>query len=299
MNFTLRELEAFLGVARLGSFTRAARSLNMSQPALTVRIRHLEEALGVRLLDRTTRSVTLTQVGREFLPVVERVIGEITAVAVNARELVGKRRGLVTVAALPSIASKLLPEMLAAFKAQHPGITIRLRDAVAQRVITYVKSGEADFGIGSTTKLDAELRISHLMDDPVSVAFPPGHPLEDRDRIGLNDLLPSPLILMDHEYSVRDLIEQAFHSIGRMVVPAYEASYVPTALGLVKAGLGIAIIAQSALGEAAESVGLRVRAIEHPMLMRHIGLIESATRSLSPAAQQFAGVVYDACRGMR
>ena len=121
MNFTLRELEAFLGVARLGSFTRAARSLNMSQPALTVRIRHLEEALGVRLLDRTTRSVTLTQVGREFLPVVERVIGEITAVAVNARELVGKRRGLVTVAALPSIASKLLPEMLAAFKAQHPG----------------------------------------------------------------------------------------------------------------------------------------------------------------------------------
>src|SRR5438034_4087325 len=98
----LRELEAFLDVARLGSFTRAARSLNMSQPALTVRIRHLEEALWVRLLDRTTRSVTLTQVGREFLPVVERVIGEITAVADNARELVGKRRGLVTVAALPS-----------------------------------------------------------------------------------------------------------------------------------------------------------------------------------------------------
>jgi len=298
MNFTLRELEAFLGVARLGSFTRAAQSLNMSQPALTVRIRHLEEALGVRLLDRTTRSVMLTQVGREFLPVVERVIGEITAVAVSAQELVGKRRGLVTVAALPSIASKLLPEMLAAFKAQHPGITVRLRDAVTQRVISYVKSGEADFGIGSHTKVDSELRISHLMDDPVSVAFLPGHPLEDRDRIGLNDLLPSPLILMDHEYSVRDLIEQAFHSIGRMVVPAYEASYVPTALGLVKAGLGIAIIAQSALGEAAESVGLRVRAIDHPMLVRHIGLIESAGRSLSPAAQQFVSAVFEACRGM-
>jgi len=74
---------------------------------------------------------------------------------------------------------------------------------------------------------------------------------------------------------------------------------VQPAAGADGAGLGIAIIAQSALGEAAESVGLRVRAIEHPMLMRHIGLIESATRSLSPAAQQFAGVVYDACRGMR
>ena len=82
------------------NFTRAARSLNMSQPALTVRIRHLEDALGVRLLDRTTRSVTLTQVGREFLPIVERVLSEMDAVAVNARELAGRRRGLVTVAEL-------------------------------------------------------------------------------------------------------------------------------------------------------------------------------------------------------
>src|ERR1043166_4031253 len=293
MDFTLRELEPFLSVARLKSFTRAARSLIMSQPALTVRIRHLEETLGVRLLDRTTRSVALTQVGREFLPTVERVIGEITAVAANARELAGKRRGLVAVAALPSIASKLLPETVAAFKTQHPGITVRLRDGVAERVIGFVKSGEVDFGIGSTTKLDAELRISPLMDDPVSVAFPPGHPLEDRERVELSDLFESPLILMDPEYSVRALIDQAFQSIGRPVVPAYEASYVPTALGLVKAGLGVAIIALSAMGEAAELVGLRIRRVDHPMLVRHIGLIEMAGRSLSPAAQQFASAVTD------
>ena len=278
MNFTLRELEAFLGVARFGNFTRAARSLHMSQPALTVRIRHLEDALGVRLLDRTTRSVALTQVGREFLPVVERVLGEIDAVAVNARELAGKRRGLVTVAA---------------FKTSHPGITVRLRDAVAQRVVSLVKSGEADFGIGSPTTRDPELRVSNLMDDPVCVAVPPGHPLE---RIYLEDLLESPLILMDREYSVRALIERAFHSIGRTVVPAYEASYVPTALGLVKAGLGIAVVARSAAGEAAELVGLRARPIDHPELVRHIGLIECAGRSLSPAAQQLVGAVHQACR---
>jgi DNA-binding transcriptional LysR family regulator len=296
MNFTLRELEAFLGVARLGNFTRAARSLNMSQPALTVRIRHLEDALGVRLLDRTTRSVALTRVGRELLPVVERVLGEIDAVAANAREFAGKRRGLVTVAALPSIASTVLPVTIAAFKTRHPGVTVRMRDAVAQRVIALVKSGEADFGIGSPTKRDPELRISHLMDDPVSVALPPGHPLERRERVRLEDLLASPLILMDREYSVRALIERAFESIGRSVVPAYEASYVPTALGLVKAGLGIAIVALSAAGEAAELVGLQARPIDHPMLVRRISLIERAGRSLSPAAQQFAGAVSETCR---
>ena len=296
MNFTLRELEAFLGVARLGNFTRAARSLNMSQPALTVRIRHLEDALGVRLLDRTTRSVALTQIGREFLPVVERVLGEINAVAVNARDLAGRRRGMVTVAALPSIASMLLPAILAAFKTRHPGITVRLRDGVAQRVSALVKSGEADFGIGSPTKRDPELRTTVLMEDPVSVVFPPGHPLERRAPIRLEDLLTSPLILMDSQYSVRALVDRAFESIARSVVPAYEVSYVPTALGLVNAGLGVAIVSRSAAGEAAELVGLRAARIEHPMLVRHISLIESASRSLSPAAQQLAGTVRDTCR---
>jgi DNA-binding transcriptional LysR family regulator len=297
MNFTLRELEAFLGVARLGNFTRAARSLNMSQPALTVRIRHLEDALGVRLLDRTTRSVALTQVGREFLPVVERVLGEINAVAVNARDLAGRRRGLVTVAALPSVASTLLPAIIAAFNAQHRGISVRLRDGVAQRVTALVKSGEADFGIGSPAKREPDLRFSPLLTDPISAVFPPGHPLERQARVRLEDLLPLPLILMDTAYGVRTLVDRAFESIGNVVVPAYEASYVPTALGLVKAGLGVAVIAFSAADEAATQVaGLRARVIEHPMLVREIGLIEHTGRSLSPAAQQFLSAVCEACR---
>jgi DNA-binding transcriptional LysR family regulator len=291
MNFTLRELEAFLGIARFGNFTRAARSLNMSQPALTVRIRHLEDALGVRLLDRTTRSVALTRSGRELLPVVERVLGEINAVALNVRDLAGPRRGVVAVAALPSIASTLLPGTVAAFKARYPGITVRLRDGVAQRVTALVKSGEVDFGIGSPTRRDPELRTAVLMDDPVSVVFPPGHRLERPTPVLLEDLLSSPLILMDSAYSVRTLVERAFESIGRSVVPAYEVSYVSTALGLVKAGLGIAVLSRSATGEAAELVGLRAARIEHPALVRRISVIESVRRSLSPAAQQLVGAI--------
>ena len=97
---------------------------------------------------------------------------------------------------------------------------------------------------------------------------------------------------MDPEYSVRTLIDRAFESIGQLVVPAYEASYVPTALGLVKAGLGVAVIAFSAADEAAtHAAGLRARVIEHPMLVREISLIESTKRSLSPAAQQFLEAV--------
>src|SRR2546426_2784244 len=172
MNFTLPELEAFFEVTRLGSFTRAARILNMSQPALTVRIRHLEQALGVRLLDRTTRSVTLTQTGKEFFP---------------------------------SVASTLLPRIVAAFQAQHPEVIVRLRDGVGQRVLNLVKSGEADFGIGSPTRRDAGLRITPLAMDPLCAVFPTGHTLEQRSTIRLEDLLAVPLILMDPGYTVRTL----------------------------------------------------------------------------------------------
>src|SRR6188508_2060428 len=115
MNFTLRQLRAFVSVARLGSFTRAARVLEISQPALTVQIRQLEEALGVRLLDRSTRSVSLSQVGREFVPVLERILDEINTFTSDARELTAGKRGLVTVAALPSICASLLPDAVAQF----------------------------------------------------------------------------------------------------------------------------------------------------------------------------------------
>jgi len=299
MNLTLRDLEAFRGVARFGSFTRAARSLNMSQPALTVRIHHLEDALGVRLLDRTTRSVALTEVGREFLPTVERVLEEIDAVAVNVRHLADGRRGLVTIAALPSVASTLLPRTIAAFKTRHPGVTVRVRDGVAERVTSLVKSGEADFGIGSPTRRDPDLRVSALVHDPLGVAFRPGHPLERRKHVRLRDLLGYPLILLDGDHSVRVLIERAFESLGRSVTPAYEASYVATALGLAKAGLGVAVVAYSADAGAIHAAGLRSRVIEHPALVRQIGLIESARRPLSPAAQELVAAIRTAWEATR
>ncbi len=160
-----------------------------------------------------------------------------------------------------------------------------------ERVSAHVKSGEADLGIGSPTRRDPDLRVSPLMQDSLGVAFRPGHPLERRKQVRLRDLLGCPLILLDGDHSVRVLIERAFESIGRPVAPAYEASYVPTALGLAKAGLGVAVIACSADAAAAQAAGLLARVIEHPALVRQISLIESTRRSLSPAAGELVAVV--------
>ncbi|TMH03099.1 MAG: LysR family transcriptional regulator [Betaproteobacteria bacterium] len=147
MNITLRQLRAFVSIGDLGSFTKAANALHATQPALSAQINQLEECLGVRLFDRSTRSVALTQVGRDLLPVVDKVLSDLQAVAARARDISQKNTGRVTVAALPSISSTLLPRAIADFHQSFPGISIGLKDAVAERIVEMIRSDEVDFGI--------------------------------------------------------------------------------------------------------------------------------------------------------
>src|SRR4051794_19199597 len=109
MNVDMRQLRAFSTIGRVGSFTKAAAALFTTQPALSAQIRHLEEALDLRLFDRSTRAVTLTQAGRDLLPVVDRVLADVGAVIAQARNVAHMNVGRVAVAALPSVSSTMLP----------------------------------------------------------------------------------------------------------------------------------------------------------------------------------------------
>jgi DNA-binding transcriptional LysR family regulator len=298
MNATLRQFQAFVTSARLGSFTRAAKHLNLSQPALTVQIRQLEEAVGVRLFDRSTRMIKLTPIGRELAPKLERVLHEIDAVMVNIKELVCHIKGTVTIGALPSIASKLIPSTIAEFQKQYPGIVVRLQDVMAQRLVRLVKEEEVDFGIGTMRMPDPDIQFTPLLTDHLGVIFPAGHPLERRRAITLKYLTAFPLILMDPETSVRDLVDRAFESIGEVAVPAFEALYMSTAVALVQAGLGLTIQPSSAM-ELASSRGLNFRSIRHEGLIRQIGVIQNARRSLSPSAEIFIKMLSAVCKSLK
>jgi LysR family transcriptional regulator, carnitine catabolism transcriptional activator len=281
-----RQLKAFLAIAKLGSFRRAAEALHVSQPALTVQIRELELALAVRLLDRNTRGVALTQAGRQLLPTLERLLGELDAVLHDTRALSERRRGLVTIAALPSISATVLPEAIARFRQTYPGITVKLKDCVAARVVELVKAGDVDFGISSLPRTDPDIRVTPLMNDRLGAVFPAGHPLERRRSVQLKDLQSYPLILMESGSSVRSMVDRALEEVEPPIVPAYEAAYISTALGMVKAGLGITILPSSSI-EFEGARGLRSRPIAHAALTRAIGILERSGRTSSPATEAF------------
>jgi DNA-binding transcriptional LysR family regulator len=295
MDVNLRQVRAFVSVAHLKSFTRAAQLLHISQPALTVQIKKLEEDLQIKLLDRNSRMVDLTRVGLELLPVFQRILHELDSVVVDTRALATKQHGVVRIAALPSFAAGLLPAAISRFRRSNPRMTFVLRDMIASRVNDSVRSGEVDLGITGGELFDPELEILHSYQDHMHAVFPSGHPFERKRRITLEDLAEVPLILMNSETSVRAIVDAAFVAAGRLPIPACEAIYMMTAVGMVKAGLGVSILPASAKEVRAEP-SLVSRVIEEAALARQIAIIKKANRTLPPAAQLFLDVVLNTIR---
>lgn len=292
MNLNLRQIRAFVSVAHLRSFTRAAALLHLSQPALTVQIRRLEEALGVRLLDRDTRGVEPTRIGRELVPTFQRVLADLDAVVASTRDLAAARRGVVRVAALPSLAAGLLPDVILRARARSPGLTFVVRDVVAGRVADLVRAEEVDIGLTGGAVPGPDLEVLHETRDRLHVVFSLGHPIGSADRVTLDALAAHPLVLMHPDTSVRAVVDAAFVAAGRLPIPACEATSMMTAVGMVRAGLGLAILPASAREVAAEP-SLRSRPIDDPALVRPISVIRRAGRTLPPAALLVLEVIAD------
>ena len=286
MNITLRQLQAFCTVARLGSFTRAASALHTTQPALSVQIGQLEDSLGLRLFDRTTRAVSITSAGQDLLPRAERTIAELSGIVESATGLGAKDAGRVVVAALPSVASSLLPEAIATFRRSFPGIQVVLRDGLGGRIADLVRGGEVDFGVTGEAPSEAGLQFTALGSDRMVAVSLPDHKFGRAKRITLDTLIAHPLILMSRGSSVRRLVDSAFAEEGHLVSPVQEPVYMSTAVAMVRAGLGVALLPSSA-SELRGASDLLSHPIAHRGMRRPIGIVLKRGRSLSPAAEEF------------
>lgn len=288
MNVTLRQLRAFCAVARAGSFTGAAARLHLTQSAVSVLVGELERAFGPRLFDRTTRAVQLTDAGREFLPVAEKMLADLADALARSRDLMDRTRGRVTLAATPLMSSILLPAAIAGFARLHPGIEVVLRDTLAAQVASKVRDGEADFGIGTALRPARELELERLMVDTLMLACPPGHALAAARRGATwRELSGQPFIALARDNSVGQLIAEQLVAQGIEVRMVHEVSYLSTVLGLVEAGLGLAVL-PSYVRPAARATGIVMRPLGRPVVRRETSLLILRGRSLSPAAQSLA-----------
>jgi DNA-binding transcriptional LysR family regulator len=290
MNINLRQLRAFVSIGRLGSFTKAADALHATQPALSAQIRELEDSLGVKLFDRSTRSVTLTQAGEDLLPVVDNVLGDLGSVLARAHDVARRNTGRVTIAALPSLAATLMPAAVAQMRARHPGITVVIKDALAERIIGLIRGDEVDLALTSAPPTDPQLQFTPLLTDRMVAVLPKGHPLSEAKTMRLTELLASPMVLMDRDSSVRRIVDAACASIGRMAEPAFEAAYMSTAIGLVRAGLGATLLPSSA-AELRATSDLTIRDLDTPRIERELGVLKQRRRAYSPAAEAFVTVL--------
>ncbi|AMO22900.1 LysR family transcriptional regulator [Ramlibacter solisilvae] len=291
---TLADLRAFAAVGELQSFAAAARTLHLSQPALSRRIAHLEDQLGVRLLDRTTRSVELTPLGQRFLGEIRSLIASLDRSVVSLHDVAQLEAGDVTVGCVFSAVHHFLPGVIRSFRAQHPHVLVRIIEEGADEVLTFVKTGEADFALNYTGMQDPEVEFTPLLREPFVVACPADHPLAQRRAVRWDELADHPYALVSHASRNRVLIDQALAEVARLPRPVCEVRHVSTLIGLVEHGLAIAVVPRLALPRKPGSVvGVP---LDKPAITRTIGLVKRTGRSLSPAAAAFARMLTQASR---
>ncbi len=282
--FTFTHIETFLAVAETGSFRAASERLHISQPAVTARIQQLEHRTGLALLVRTTRSVQLTPEGQRLLDDARGVLAGLDDLAEALRERVNLGRGVVSLAILPSMAASILPAILRGFHARYPRITIRLKDATAQRAADMLINGEVDFAITSPPPRHGMEFFPLLTDSCVAIAAA-DHPLAGSPLVTLADIARHPLLLYSPGTTLRDTLDRAFERIAPRPEAAYEAHHVATLVSITEAGLGVAFVPRTMLRRI--NLGrCAILKLEDRSLDRTIGILK-LRKPASPAANAF------------
>lgn len=286
INFGSLDLRAFVAVVDLEGFHRAAEALNLSQPALSRRIQRLEAAVGAALLERTTRRVALTTVGREFLPLVRRMLDEFDSSLFAMRDVGRQRRGLISLACVPTAAFYFLPSVIARFNEQYPNIRFRILDLSANEGLESVARGEVEFGINLLGASDPELSFEPLIEDPFVLACRRDHPLAQRDAVAWSDLEGQPLVAVSRTSGNRIMLDAALVRAGVSLSWSYEVTHLSTSLGLVEAGLGISVLPKLATPQGDHPI-IVTRPIGNPEVSRTIGVVRRRGGRLAPAAERF------------
>ena len=292
MNISIRQLQAFVAVAESRSFAKASEQIHLSQPALSISIKNLETAVGGSLLVRTTRSLSLSPEGEEFLPVARRLLRDWETAFNDLHNLFQKQRGKLSVAAMPSFAATLLPEILAEFAHQFPNINVLVDDIVAEQVHESVLSGRVEIGITFKPEDLNDVEFIPLFTDKFVAALPADHPLAVRKQVTWTTISDHPLVLLQKPSSIRRLIEATAEEQQLDISVEMEAHQLATLGKMVASGLGISIVPSLSI-EQMQVMGAVCKPLQSPAISREVGILVRADKPQSTATKAMMGAVVD------
>ena len=285
-NITLRQIEGFLLAGDMLSFSRASEAMHITQSAFSQLIRELESSLGVRLFDRTTRRIALTDAGVVLHAKMRRGVVEIDDACAEARAIARVEHGHITVGTLASLAVGVVTRTLGELRKSFPGVKVSMREDYNGPLLERVVQGEVDFAVCADSSAVAGLQFEHLFDDELVAVMKQTDPKAATPHLRWSALKNESLVMLMRDSSTHEQISAALaaHRITRKA--DYEVANMFTALSMVRAGFGTTFIPAMVLGEVNMN-GLVWKRLQRPSPMRRIGICRRGDRTVSPAAGKF------------
>ncbi len=291
MNVTLRQLRAFIAVAEAQHFTRAADAISLSQSAISTLVRQLEANLGLKLFDRHTRRIQLTSAGAEILPLARKAVEDLDSVIGSSTQLKTLGRGRVSVAVAAVHAALAIPRVLGEYCAANPGVKVVIHDVAQSKVLEMVRSGEVDFGLGTTSGRRDDLSTRLLWREAYVAILPHGHPLAGKRELTWRDIKDEPIIGPRFDNPIREQIDFELSREDIVLNRKHVVDLPLTMLGMVEGGMGISIMTPS-MRRVVHALGLVMKPLNRPSVQGDVSLIFLPDRSLSPAARGLFELIF-------
>ncbi|UZE25815.1 LysR family transcriptional regulator [Pseudomonas sp. B21-056] len=295
---TLKQIRAFLAVAQSLSFAVACERLHLSQSALSLTIKALEEGLGGRLFSRNTRNVALTPEGESLLPLARRLIADWDNAEDEMRQRFTLQRGRVKLAAMPSFAGNLLPPILKTFRVRYPNVNVTVNDVINEQVLEMVRDRDVELGVAFEPLQGSSLAFTPLYLDRFVAVVPLDSPLAQRSEIQWQTLLEQPFITLQRPSTVRVMLEEHLQARGMKLPVEFESHQLATVGRMVASGLGVSAVPALCVGQMHE-LGARCITLSDPVVERAIGVLTKPGHELSAAAQALFDTLKDQDLGAR
>jgi len=245
-----RRLQVFHTVARLLSFTKAAETLHMTQPAVTFQVRQLEEYFNTRLFDRTHNRISLTEAGERVYQYADRIFELYSEMENAVREMTGEISGSLTIGASTTIAEYMLPALLGDFRNQYPDVSIHLKVSNTDGIVSMVENNTIDLGVVEAPVSNKNLVVDKCRDDRLVAIVPPNHDLAARDSISMEELLEHPFICREEGSGTREVISEYIcktDECRQTMQIAMELGSPEAVKGAVEAGMGISVVSNATI----------------------------------------------------